>query len=66
MKIGFLGTGKISASMVDGLMMSVFDVSSIIISPRNAQIAARLSHNYNKVRIAENNQALMDVSDCVF
>ncbi|BBL53702.1 pyrroline-5-carboxylate reductase [Bartonella quintana] len=66
MKIGFLGTGKISASMVDGLMMSVFDVSSIIISPRNAQIAARLSHNYNKVRIAENNQALLDVSDCVF
>ncbi|WP_455480456.1 pyrroline-5-carboxylate reductase [Bartonella sp. B12(2025)] len=66
MKVGFLGTGKISASMVDGLMMSAFDVSSIIISPRNAQIAERLSHNYDKVIIAENNQILLDDSDCVF
>ncbi|WP_156851478.1 pyrroline-5-carboxylate reductase [Bartonella refiksaydamii] len=66
MKIGFLGTGKISTSMVEGLMMSAFDVSSIIVSPRNARSAERLSHNYDKVIIAENNQALLDVSDCVF
>ncbi|WP_455479078.1 pyrroline-5-carboxylate reductase [Bartonella sp. B23] len=66
MKVGFLGTGKISVSMVDGLMKSAFDVSSIIISPRNAQNAERLSRNYDKVIIAENNQALLDVSDCVF
>ncbi|GAA4665493.1 pyrroline-5-carboxylate reductase [Bartonella pachyuromydis] len=66
MKIGFLGTGKISASMVDGLMMSAFDVASVILSPRNAQMAERLSHNYDKVIIAENNQALVDASDCVF
>ncbi|EJF82911.1 pyrroline-5-carboxylate reductase [Candidatus Bartonella washoeensis] len=66
MKIGFLGTGKISASMVEGLMTSAFDVSSIIISPRNAQTAQRLSHNYDKVMIAENNQALLDESDCIF
>ncbi|WP_273756798.1 pyrroline-5-carboxylate reductase [Bartonella sp. MM73XJBT] len=66
MKIGFLGTGKISASMVDGLMMSAFDVSSVILSPRNAQMAERLSCHYDKVMIAENNQALLDVSDCVF
>ncbi|WP_409360874.1 pyrroline-5-carboxylate reductase [Bartonella heixiaziensis] len=66
MKIGFLGTGKISASMIDGLMTSAFDVPSIIISPRNAQSAERLSQKYNKVIIAENNQVLLDVSDCVF
>ncbi|WP_208436122.1 pyrroline-5-carboxylate reductase [Bartonella phoceensis] len=66
MKIGFLGTGKISASMVKGLMMSAFDISSILISPRNVQIAEYLSHNYDKVIIAENNQALLDDSDCVF
>ncbi|MGF7158024.1 pyrroline-5-carboxylate reductase [Bartonella heixiaziensis] len=66
MKVGFLGTGKISASMIDGLMTSAFDVPSIIISPRNAQSAERLSQKYNKVIIAENNQALLDVSDCVF
>ncbi|WP_019218999.1 pyrroline-5-carboxylate reductase [Bartonella florencae] len=66
MKIGFLGTGKISASMVDGLMRSKFDVSSVIISPRNAQRAEQLSHHYDKVVIAENNQALLDISDCVF
>ncbi|WP_332061004.1 pyrroline-5-carboxylate reductase [Bartonella sp. CB74] len=66
MKIGFLGTGKISASMVDGLMNSTFDVPSIIVSPRNAQIAERLSRSYAKVIIAENNQALLDISDCVF
>ncbi|AGF74797.1 pyrroline-5-carboxylate reductase [Bartonella australis AUST/NH1] len=66
MKIGFLGTGKISASMVDGLMAGTFDVSSIIISPRNAHVAARLAHNYDKVTIAESNQALLDSSDYVF
>ncbi|MCZ2328750.1 pyrroline-5-carboxylate reductase [Bartonella sp. F02] len=66
MKIGFLGTGKISSSIIDGLMVSAFDVSSIVISPRNAQVAERLSHDYDKVVIAENNQALLDASDCVF
>ncbi|ENN94472.1 pyrroline-5-carboxylate reductase [Bartonella vinsonii] len=66
MKIGFLGTGKISSSMIDGLMKSAFDIPSLIISPRNAQSAEYLSHKYDKVIIAENNQTLLDVSDCVF
>lgn len=66
MKIGFLGTGKITASMVEGLITSAFNVSSIIISPRNAQIAAQLARNYDKVVIADHNQALLDASDCVF
>ncbi|EJF82754.1 pyrroline-5-carboxylate reductase [Bartonella rattimassiliensis] len=66
MKLGFLGTGKISASMVNGLMASHFDISSIIVSPRNAQIAKNLSRTYDKVIIAGNNQALLDDSDCVF
>ncbi|MCZ2204139.1 pyrroline-5-carboxylate reductase [Bartonella sp. A05] len=66
MKIGFLGTGKISSSMVDGLMASTFDVPSIIVSPRSVQIAERLARDYDKVTIAESNQALLDASDCVF
>ncbi|WP_455478104.1 pyrroline-5-carboxylate reductase [Bartonella sp. B10] len=66
MKIGFLGTGKISASMVDGLMASAFNVLSIIVSPRSEKIAKHLSHTYNKVTIAESNQALLDACDCVF
>ncbi|WP_142417176.1 pyrroline-5-carboxylate reductase [Bartonella massiliensis] len=66
MRLGFLGTGTISASMVDGLMKSAFNVSSIIVSPRNAQTAERLSRTYGKVMIAKNNQALLDMSDCVF
>lgn len=66
MKIGFLGTGKISSSIVDGLIASAFDVSSIIVSPRSVQISERLSRDYDKVTIAESNQALLDASDCVF
>ncbi|WP_375675259.1 pyrroline-5-carboxylate reductase [Bartonella sp. CL100XZDX] len=66
MRLGFLGTGTISASMVNGLMTSTFDVSSIVVSPRNAQTAERLSRTYDTVMIAENNQALLDISDCVF
>ncbi|KEG19308.1 pyrroline-5-carboxylate reductase [Bartonella bacilliformis] len=66
MKIGFLGTGTISAAMIDGLMASAFDVHSIIVSPRSAHIAERLSRDYDKVIIAESNQALLDESDCVF
>ncbi|WP_336279437.1 pyrroline-5-carboxylate reductase [Bartonella sp. CB175] len=66
MKVGFLGTGKISASMVDGLMTSAFDIHSIIVSPRNAKIAECLAQNYEKVIISKDNQALLDASDCVF
>ncbi|EJF84918.1 hypothetical protein MCU_00026 [Bartonella elizabethae Re6043vi] len=66
MKLGFLGTGTISACIIDGLMTSAFNVSSIIVSPRNAEIAERLSRTYDKVVIAENNQALLDVSECIF
>nr|CDP80494.1 pyrroline-5-carboxylate reductase [Bartonella schoenbuchensis] len=66
MKVGFLGTGTISAAMIDGLIASAFEVHSIIVSPRNTQIAGRLSRDYDKVIIAENNQALLDRCDCVF
>ncbi|MET3590181.1 pyrroline-5-carboxylate reductase [Bartonella silvatica] len=66
MKVGFLGTGKISASMIDGLIMSAFNISSIVVSPRNAQSAECLAQKYDKVIIAENNQALLDMSNCVF
>ncbi|MEL6093978.1 pyrroline-5-carboxylate reductase [Bartonella schoenbuchensis] len=66
MKIGFLGTGTISAAMIDGVIASAFELHSIIVSPRNTQIAQRLSRDYDKVIVAENNQALLDSSDCVF
>lgn len=66
MKIGFIGTGTIAASMIDGLMASQLKITKIVISPRNAQLAERLAADYDKVTIAADNQAVIDATDHVF
>ena len=66
MKIGFIGTGTIATSMVEGLMKSKLPVEQITVSPRNAEYAARLAKLYEKVTIGKDNQDVIDQSDDVF
>jgi len=42
MKLGFVGTGAITESVVRGLVKAGNDVEVITLSPRNADVAARL------------------------
>ncbi len=58
--IGFIGTGAITEAMVRGLLASMPVVETVIVSPRNAAIAARLAADFPGVRIAGDNQAIVE------
>lgn len=64
MRLGFVGTGTISAAIVDGICAAWRDVA-IIVSPRSAATAAALAARHANVRIAESNQQVLDASDMV-
>ena len=60
MKIGFVGTGEITAAMVTGLTSSSAAVHSIRLSPRNQAIAAELADRFPTVSVASCNQEVLD------
>jgi pyrroline-5-carboxylate reductase len=64
MTLGFIGTGTIAAAMVEGLA-SASSGHSVLLSPRNEAVAARLASQFDNVQIAETNQAVLDRSDTV-
>jgi pyrroline-5-carboxylate reductase len=66
MKIGFIGTGKITSSIVYGIFKSKLKISKIHISPRNKSIANKLSKKFKSVKIAKNNQEIIDNSSLIF
>lgn len=61
--LGVVGTGTIAAAMIEGLALSGSE--PIIVSPRNADIAADLAARFPNVTIAVDNQAVVDASDMV-
>ena len=66
MKLGFIGTGKITSSVVIGICRSKISFKKIILSPRNKKKAQQLKKKFKKVVIAKNNQDVIDNSDWVF
>lgn len=60
MTLGFIGTGAMTAAMVEGL-----GGEDILLSPRGAEVAAGLARRFPGVRIAADNQAVVDGSDMV-
>ncbi|HTV71469.1 MAG TPA: pyrroline-5-carboxylate reductase [Rhizobiaceae bacterium] len=65
MKLGFVGAGALTAAMVTGLKTFGKEPLSIVVSPRNAEIAAGLASLFPDVSIAADNQAVLDESDIV-
>jgi len=65
MKIGFIGTGAITTAMVEGLCKTEHPPSDIVVSPRNRIKAENLAARFDKVRIAGDNQVVVDECDCV-
>jgi pyrroline-5-carboxylate reductase len=63
--IGFVGTGTITEAMVRGLLAEPAYVSTIHVSPRNAEIATRLAADFRSIVIVPDNQAVIDSSDMV-
>ena len=66
MILGFLGTGRITSSVIEGIFKSKLKIKKIYISPRNRTIANKLNKRFKKVSISKNNQQLVDKSNWVF
>ena len=66
MKLGFIGTGKITLSVVTGICGSKIPYKNIILSPRNRSIAQKLNKKYRKVSIAKNNQEIINSCNWIF
>ncbi len=66
MILGFIGTGRISSSVIEGIFKSNLKIKKIYISPRNRTIANKLNKRFKKVNISRNNQQLVDKSNWVF
>ena len=65
MKLGFIGTGAITSAIVTGLKSVADNSVSVLLSPRNAEIAASLASRYTDVKVAADNQAVLDHCDIV-
>ena len=66
MNIGFIGTGKITAAVINGIFKSKLVLKKITISPRNKVIAKKLKKKFNLIKIAKNNQEVLNSSDWIF
>ena len=66
MKLGFIGTGKITFSVVTGVCRSKISFKKIMLSPRNRNIAKKLKRKFRKVSIAKNNQEIINSCNWIF
>ena len=49
MRLGFIGTGKITSSVITGICTSKISFQKIIVSPRNRNIAQKLKRDLEKL-----------------
>ena len=66
MKLGFIGTGKITSSVIAGICNSRISFRKILVSPRNRKVAKKLKRKFRKVFIAKNNQEIVNSCNWVF
>lgn len=60
---GVLGVGSIASSIVIGLCDGVDAAPSVVLSPRSASRAADLAERFPSVRVAKDNQSVVDACD---
>jgi len=65
-RLGFIGTGAISAAVIHGISKAWGDGNQITVSPRSAEVSEDLAQRYRWVRRAVSNQEVVDDSDVVF
>ena len=66
MKLGFIGTGKITYSIINGIFKSSLKSNKIYISSRNKLISSRLKKKFYSIKIFKNNQDIANKSDVIF
>ena len=65
MILGFIGTGKITSSIIYGIFKSKLKLKIIYISSRNKNIAKKLEKKFKKVKIIEKNQEIINKSSTI-
>jgi pyrroline-5-carboxylate reductase len=66
MILGFIGTGKISSSIIFGIFKSNLKVKRIYISSRNRSIAKKLAKKSRKIKVLKDNQEIINKSSTIF
>ena len=66
MNLGFIGTGKISSSIINGIFKTNLKIKNIYISSRNINIAKKLKKKFYKVKICKDNQDIINNSSVIF
>lgn len=66
MKLGFIGTGKIAAAVIEGFCTAAIEELAIYLSPRNEAESKQLAHKYAGVTRMESNQQVVDQADIIF
>ena len=66
MRLGFIGTGKITSAVIIGICTSKISFQKILVSPRNKYIAQKLKKIFKKVNIAKTNQEIIDKCNWIF
>ncbi len=66
MILGFIGTGKISSSIIFGIFKSKLKVKKIYISSRNAIISNKLKKKFRLIQVIKDNQEIIDKSSVIF
>jgi pyrroline-5-carboxylate reductase len=66
MNIGFIGTGKIAAAVVESISTSSLEDYHIYLSPRNEIKSRELASRFEKISREDDNQDVIDKSDVVF
>ena len=65
MILGFIGTGKISSSIIYGIFKSKLKVKKIYISSRNTNIAKKLVKKFRSIKVLKDNQDIIDKSTVI-
>ncbi len=66
MILGFIGVGKISFSVIEGISKSKIKYKKILLSPRNKNLSKILKNKFKKIEIAKNNQDVINKSNWIF
>jgi pyrroline-5-carboxylate reductase len=65
MKLGFIGTGALTSAIVTGLKCAADNSVPVLLSPRNKEIGGSLASRYPAVRVAPDNQTVLDNCDTI-
>ena len=66
MHLGFIGTDRITLSIINGIFNSKLKINKIYISYRNKDISKTISRKFKKVKVCKNNQEIINKSKLVF